>query len=150
MQSKNCSNKNCKQKNPQPFSNFGNDKSRKDGKDYWCKLCKKNDYKRKQNHTNYNNKKENKERSKNNRLLKNYGINLDLYNQKLLQQNHKCKICQKNKITTKVLCVDHDHKNGKIRGLLCRKCKLLIGNCSEDIEVLKRAIEYLIYYNSFT
>ena len=39
--------------------------------------------------------------------------------------------------------VDHCHKNGKVRGLLCRSCNLGIGQLRDDIEVLSNAITYL-------
>lgn len=38
---KNCSNKNCKQNNPQPFSGFYKNKSKKDGLSSQCIVCEK-------------------------------------------------------------------------------------------------------------
>jgi hypothetical protein len=39
--------------------------------------------------------------------------------------------------------IDQDHATGKIRGLLCRKCNSGIALLGDDIERLRRAIEYL-------
>jgi hypothetical protein len=56
-------------------------------------------------------------------------------------QSGKCKLCFID-IKTKSY-VDHNHKTGKIRGLLCNGCNAGIGMLKEDINVLNRAIEYL-------
>jgi len=42
-----------------------------------------------------------------------------------------------------VLYVDHDHRTGAVRGLLCRTCNTGIGMLGDDPEILRRAIEYL-------
>jgi len=56
----------------------------------------------------------------------------------------KCAICHKDiKIDARSTCVDHDHSTSKIRGILCRKCNLLLGHAEDNIEVLKSAITYL-------
>lgn len=39
--------------------------------------------------------------------------------------------------------VDHDHNTGKVRGLLCRRCNVALGQLDDNIESLKRAINYL-------
>lgn len=39
--------------------------------------------------------------------------------------------------------VVHCHKTGKVRGLLCFNCNTGIGKLKDDIELLKRAVEYL-------
>lgn len=40
-------------------------------------------------------------------------------------------------------CIDHDHKTGKIRGLLCGFCNKAIGLLKENINILRNAIHYL-------
>jgi|SRR5665213_1376959 len=49
-----------------------------------------------------------------------YNLTSDDMHNLLKKQNNKCAICQKK---TK-LVVDHDHKTGKVRGLLCKKCNM--------------------------
>lgn len=65
-------------------------------------------------------------------------------------QNAACAICKKfeemfDKRTNKKkhLCVDHDHKTGKVRGLLCHSCNLGLGKFKDNISSLKTAITYL-------
>lgn len=87
---------------------------------------------------------------KNTRLKKHYGITIDEYNLMLKKQNNLCDICEQPetaafKKTKKIknLSIDHDHKNKKIRSLLCNKCNCLIGYARESIELLEKAIQYL-------
>ena len=89
------------------------------------------------------------EKIKEHDLLANHGITLKEYNILLSSQNNVCKICgkletskEKNK-KVKSLAVDHDHKTGKIRGLLCGKCNKGIGLFQDSIEILTNAICYL-------
>ena len=57
-----------------------------------------------------------------------YNITIEEYNKLLENQNNKCLICDRdiNELAFN-LCVDHDHKTGKIRGLICRKCNGALG-----------------------
>lgn len=85
-----------------------------------------------------------KEYQKNYKLFYKYGITIDIYNDLLNKQNHACKICKKTQLESKeVLHVDHNHKTGDIRGLLCRDCNLILGFARDDKTILKAAIEYL-------
>jgi len=53
--------------------------------------------------------------------------------------DYKCELC--NNETS--LAVDHCHKSGKVRGMLCAKCNTGIGQLNDDIELMKRAIKYI-------
>lgn len=74
-----------------------------------------------------------------------YGIGEGDYDRMYAAQGGKCAICQRGKGKSKRLSVDHDHKTGKVRGLLCAACnRWLLGRCArDDVAVLQRAIEYL-------
>lgn len=75
-------------------------------------------------------------------LQKKYGISLKEYRLILRQQNGKCAICR-HPPKTRALNVDHDHKTGKVRGLLCYRCnKLLIGRHTNP-EIFLKAYKYL-------
>ncbi len=79
------------------------------------------------------------------RYLKVYGINLEEYNIMFEKQNGVCKICNNSEMfhKNKMLCVDHDHVTGKVRGLLCQGCNTGLGNLRDSIENLENAIKYL-------
>jgi hypothetical protein len=46
----------------------------------------------------------------------------------------------------KETCIDHDHKTGMIRGVLCQKCNLGLGHMNDDIALMRNAIAYLEKY----
>jgi len=68
-----------------------------------------------------------------------YGISIEEYENLILSHCGKCAVCKK----TDKLFVDHDHKSGKVRGLLCRKCNTGLGYFRDDVEILKSAIKFL-------
>jgi hypothetical protein len=85
-----------------------------------------------------------KEEHRNNNLKYWYKITLVEYNQMLVKQNNKCAGCLTDKAELKqALAVDHDHKTGKIRGLLCTKCNRALGFCNDNPNTLLKLIEYL-------
>ncbi|KPK13993.1 MAG: hypothetical protein AMJ56_00350 [Anaerolineae bacterium SG8_19] len=66
----------------------------------------------------------------------------------LKAQNGVCAICNQPEThmrngKLKALAVDHDHKSGAIRGLLCSDCNTGIGKLKDDHKVLQSAIQYL-------
>jgi hypothetical protein len=74
-----------------------------------------------------------------------YDITLERYNELLAKQEGVCAICKKLEVNSRIkrLVVDHDHKTGKIRGLLCHRCNCGIGYMKDDLQLLQMAIEYL-------
>jgi|TARA_R100001530_G_scaffold15187_2_gene13567 hypothetical protein len=68
------------------------------------------------------------------------------------KQKPMCKICGKtvhkapenSKDKQNQAVIDHDHKTGKLRGLLCHQCNVGIGNFKDDINRLMNAILYLL------
>lgn len=84
---------------------------------------------------------------------KKYGITLDTYEQMVLERDGKCDICgdrpSGKTIRTAKLYVDHCHApGGKIRGLLCHHCNLVIGQARDSVEVLDRAKSYLLAHRT--
>jgi hypothetical protein len=65
------------------------------------------------------------------------------YDGMLARQGGVCKICHKPPRTR--LCLDHDHANGRVRGLLCHKCNTGLGMYGDDIGRLLRAAAYLVF-----
>lgn len=90
----------------------------------------------------YFSKEENRLKRKNNLLIKQYGIDLDIYNRMLNEQNHQCKICECVLINMQIN-VDHCHKTGKVRGILCSRCNLVLGHLKDDINIAKKLLNYL-------
>ncbi len=91
----------------------------------------------------------NKNKYKNRALKSAFGIDLNEYNKMLNEQNGVCAICGQTE--TKIskgnlvsLAVDHDHATGKIRGLLCFNCNLAMGKFHDNVEMMKKAIEYIL------
>lgn len=81
---------------------------------------------------------------KNERLKKRYGIDLQEYSSLLKKQKYKCKICgDKKKANKDALPVDHCHKTGKVRGILCPTCNAGLGSFKDSEKLLKQAIKYL-------
>lgn len=56
-----------------------------------------------------------------------------------------CEICGESFDNT-AKQIDHDHSTNKVRGALCCKCNLSIGGFNDDIDKIKRAIEYIKKY----
>lgn len=80
------------------------------------------------------------------RLRKEYGLTLAEYEAMADKQGGRCAICLR-KPAARRLAVDHNHKTGRIRGLLCTRCNhKLLGASNEDSAILRRAADYLDSY----
>ena len=80
----------------------------------------------------------NEERDKRYRYA--YGITLDDVERMQSEQDGRCALCQNE---ASKLVVDHNHKTGHVRGLLCFSCNALLGLAHDDVTLLGFAIEYL-------
>ncbi len=59
-------------------------------------------------------------------------------------QSGRCVICKKHQTELKrALDVDHDHKTGFVRGLLCHNCNQGLGNFKDNISNLKKSVNYM-------
>lgn len=75
-----------------------------------------------------------------------YGITAEQFDAMALAQGGVCGICGKpdaNKRWKGRLHVDHCHKTGKVRGLLCTSCNLTLGRIGESIGTALALIDYL-------
>ena len=77
------------------------------------------------------------------RLVNDYGITLEEFHQRVDEQNHQCYICDKTFESKKDTRVDHDHATGRVRKILCHNCNSMLGHAKENIETLRKAIEYI-------
>lgn len=69
-----------------------------------------------------------------------YGLPLGGYQRLFETQRGMCAICGREGVK---FDVDHCHSTNKIRGLLCRKCNLVLGLVNDDLVLLEKAITYL-------
>ena len=94
---------------------------------------------------------------KNYELKRMYGIDIDEFRKMLTAQGGKCAICgiahdedgtgQLVKNGHKHFSIDHDHKSGEIRGILCAKCNRGVGHFKDDPALFQSAITYLKSFN---
>jgi len=113
---------------------FGKNKSRSTGLQAYCKPCRRAYDKSRLS------------------VTKRYGITRDELLKMLNRQDHKCAICRVSATAApKVgtyrswigLVVDHNHRTGRVRGLLCQHCNLGIGKLQDDLAIVQRAAQYL-------
>lgn len=138
-----------------PLEDFA--KSSRYGYQAWCKKCnteaqkewrQNNDGKCRSYHKKwYFENKDLALKTTRKRDLGKYGISEEDYDKLFEKQKSVCAICgkpetrkQNDKIT--LLCVDHDHETGVVRGLLCHTCNIGIGMLNSTI-LLERAKNYL-------
>jgi hypothetical protein len=146
----NCVSSRCDNYNPQPVLNFYKNKKKINGRDSWCKDCHlssgrewRRDHKDRLNYRSREERKANP-RSRRHIWLKHaYGITLGQFNFILESQKGSCAICPRLHTNDRPLFVDHDHKTGKVRGLLCTGCNTAIGMLKDNPEYCLKASRYL-------
>jgi len=80
--------------------------------------------------------------------MRRFGISLETFNNLLADQGGGCAICGKTeglKVGDRQLrlALDHDHRTGAVRGILCNGCNNGLGRFKDDPELLRRAATYL-------
>lgn len=90
---------------------------------YYANKARKSDYKRIRNITKY-------------------GITKEKFDSMLSEQEGCCAICRKPPAKVR-LAIDHCHRSGDVRGLLCSFCNRALGLFGDDLEILNSAIKYL-------
>lgn len=75
-----------------------------------------------------------------------FGLNPEQFVALFHKQESQCPICEKALNFTeygKRWVIDHDHKTGETRGILCNRCNTLLGHGADDENILMNAIKYL-------
>jgi hypothetical protein len=73
-----------------------------------------------------------------------YGLTQEQYGALLLRQDGCCAICKSPEPKGRGRWhVDHDHKTGAVRALLCTGCNLGVGHFRDDPKLLRAAADYL-------
>lgn len=77
-------------------------------------------------------------------MRRQYGISMEEFDALLEFQGGGCAICSKpiEKLRRR-MNIDHDHKTGKVRGILCSGCNTGLGHLGDNVEGLKKALYYL-------
>lgn len=165
----------CKQE--QPSGNFGVNPKYSDGLQSYCKVCQreysKQNYKENRDirlkqtaeyaktHPEVRRKAVRKYRSsltpeqrstlyRRCDLLRNFGLTPIEYEKIFESQDGVCAICKRICSSGRRLAVDHCHMTGRVRGLLCSRCNLGIGQFNDSVELLEAAIEYLGSREAYT
>jgi hypothetical protein len=115
-QSQNC--KECKK--TKPFTDFGINTATKTGYNYACKECIKH-------------------RNQEQYFKHLWGLSLSELEQLKKKQKYKCACC-KEKVD---LVIDHHHKTGLVRGLLCNQCNQAIGKLKDNEQIVSNVLRYL-------
>jgi Recombination endonuclease VII. len=145
--------KRCKKCNEiKLLSEFYERRPSKDGYAYRCKKClteygkeryreNSESYKKRQNNYYAKNKKQIRQKAREH-LFK---ISEEEYSILYQLQKGECAICGVKESEMQFnLAIDHNHKTGEIRGLLCRHCNSGIGFLKENIDIFKKAILYIL------
>lgn len=76
--------------------------------------------------------------------IRRYGISLKEYESLKYGQKNRCAICGilESKLKRK-LDIDHDHKKGNVRGLLCNSCNKGLGYFRDSVSYIRNALAYL-------
>jgi len=100
----------------------------KDGLASWCKHCF--------------NRRFSKEQVDENNLKYKYGLTMQDYAQILVKQGGGCMICEEPPPDGRRLCVDHNHKTGRVRALLCDSCNRRLGIFEANREVFEAYLSF--------
>lgn len=114
-------------KRTKPLRLFYKRKANKDGYAGSCKAC----VNKSGNHSNHDHN-----------LRVRYGITHAEYEAMLSSQGGACAICRGG-TSKRYFAVDHNHRTGEVRGLLCGTCNTTLGRFRDDPARFKRAAKYL-------
>jgi hypothetical protein len=70
-----------------------------------------------------------------------YGITIEQRDACIVAQDGKCKICENR---PEKFHTDHYHATGKFRAMLCHHCNHMLGAARDNVEILRKGIEYLL------
>ena len=111
-----------------PLETFGPNRSTKDGKADLCRNCMR-------------------ERQ---RGRKYKAWRPGLYEKLFTAQRGACAVCGWVPPAGQILVIDHCHATGKIRGLLCKRCNIVLGRCEDNPDLLRKLAMYLEAQTSST
>jgi len=79
-------------------------------------------------------------------IVNTYKLSPKDWTQLILRSNGKCEMCKINFKNARSLCIDHNHKTGKVRGLICIRCNIAL-QLLDNPNLLSLAKDYLKLYD---
>lgn len=80
--------------------------------------------------------------------VKKYGLTPEDVERMFVEQGGRCAVNSAHEISMvfgspSIRHIDHDHKTGRVRGLVCGRCNVMLGMGNDDPETLRLGAEYL-------
>lgn len=72
-----------------------------------------------------------------------YGLTWDSYQELLDSQSRKCAACEAELDCGPNTHIDHCHRTGKVRGILCRSCNIALGLLDDDKDRVSLLLNYI-------
>jgi hypothetical protein len=76
-------------------------------------------------------------------LKKRFGLSEEQFNALWKLSDGACHICREPESRARRLSLDHDHTTGALRGFLCNRCNMVLGQINDSVATLEAAIRYL-------
>lgn len=112
-------------------------RSRRESAKAWAK---RNPEKARENATQYRKSAHGSRKRQEHSLLSRYGISLAEFDRLVASQGGHCASCGRS---GKQLVIDHSHRTGKVRGLICQRCNVLIGYMERDSESVAKCRSFI-------
>lgn len=77
------------------------------------------------------------------RIAKCYGITIEDYARIINRQGGDCASCGDELDMGKKTCIDHCHRTGRVRGILCANCNFAVGHVKESAERARKIAHYI-------
>lgn len=126
-----------------PLDNFAKNKIKWDGLQERCSNCRREHWENKGKYTRILPSKEILKKKRRKWIINSYGITEEEYENLLKYQDNKCAICGTTDWGRPSPCIDHNHKTGEVRGLLCNRCNRTLGLANDSFDLLNLMVEYL-------
>lgn len=133
---------------PKPQADFKKDNKIKCGYSTLCKACDNANHRDRRKRRSVQQLKRDRRRGIEYNRVRNYGLSPNSYAALLIKQDNVCAICgcpetRIIKGTISTLSVDHNHVDGRIRGLLCDVCNKVLGLLKDNPDLFRKAATYL-------
>jgi len=84
--------------------------------------------------------------------VRKYGLTLEQFDEFIRACGGRCPLCNVEFVASsrsrECACIDHCHKSGKVRGVICKRCNIGIGHARENPEILKAWLSYITSHAS--